>query len=161
MGDNQAVELGQRSHVALGLVARAFTPYELLSVHGRAPRGAIAAGVVIDDFIVCEQIPDNLPPEDCSEGTRRLDLICEEYCQRGLEAHPKKTFRKESVAEFWGGLCDGKSGRIRPNPKRLIPLVELTSQIAKLGYTTVGLLEVLAGAWISILQSRRRMLPVR
>lgn len=158
MGDNQAVELGQRSHVALGLVARAFTPYELLSVHGRAPRGAIAAGEVIDDFIVCEQIPDDLPPEDCSEGTRRLDLICEEYCQRGLEAHPKKTFRKESVAEFWGGLCDGKSGRIRPNPKRLIPLVELTAQIAKLGYATVGLLEVLSGAWISILQSRRRML---
>ena len=158
MGDNQAVELGQRAHVALGLVARAFSPFELLSVHGKPPRGAIAAGVVIDDFIVCEQIPDIEDRTSYSEGTARLDRICEEYCQRGLEAHPKKTFRKQETAEFWGGLCDGRSGRIRPNPKRLIPLLELTSKTARLGFCTVSLLEVLSGAWVSILQSRRRMM---
>ena len=35
MGDNQAVELGQKAHVRLGVLARAFSPFELLSIHGR------------------------------------------------------------------------------------------------------------------------------
>ena len=37
MGDNQAVEIGQKVHIKLGLAARAFSPFELLTVHGRAP----------------------------------------------------------------------------------------------------------------------------
>ena len=158
MGDNQAVELGQKAHVRLGVLARAFSPFELLSIHGRPPRGAIAAGVVIDDFIIGEKLPVDHCSGGASEGTKRLDRICEEYLQRGLLPHPKKTFRSQSSAEFWGGLCNGISGHIRPNPKRLIPLTELTSKTARLGFATVGLLEILSGAWISVLQSRRRML---
>ena len=158
MGDNQAVELGQKAHVRLGILARAFSPFELLSIHGRPPRGAIAAGVVIDDFIVGEKLPVDHCSGGASEGTKRLDRICEEYLQRGLLPHPKKTFRSQSSAELWGGLCNGVSGHIRPNPKRLIPLTELTSKTARLGFATVGLLEILSGAWISVLQSRRRML---
>ena len=150
MGDNQAVELGQKAHVRLGLTSRAFSPYELLTVHGRPPRGAIAAGVVIDDFIVCEQLKADQSRGPHSEGTRRLDKACEEYLQRGLLPHPKKTFKKEIAAEFWGGLCDGSSGHTRPNPKRLIPLIELSSKVARLSFATVGLLEVLSGAWISV-----------
>lgn len=38
MGDCQAVELGQLAHLQLAFNSRAFSPYELLMVHGRAPR---------------------------------------------------------------------------------------------------------------------------
>ena len=156
MGDNQAVELGQLSHIQLGLKSGAFSPEEMLVVHGRAPRTEIAAGIVIDDVILSEQsVPgcgDNL------ESVRRLNLLCEEYLQQGLLAHPKKTFRAETSGEFWGCLADGKTGRVRANPKRVVPLVDITLQTALLGMATVQLLEVLAGGWISVLQMRRRML---
>lgn len=39
MGDCNAVEIGQMSHINLGISARAFSPHELLGVHSRAPEG--------------------------------------------------------------------------------------------------------------------------
>ena len=158
MGDNQAVELGQLSHIQLGFLARAFSPFELLVVHGRAPRAAVAAGIVIDDVIFAEHAePDAVAKEDM-EGVRRLNLLCEEYLQQGLLAHPRKTFRAEHEAEFWGCLANGVTGRVRANPKRVVPLVDLSLRVARLGLASVALLEVLAGGWISVLQTRRRML---
>ncbi len=157
MGDCQAVELGQCAHVALGIASRSFSPCELLTSQGRAPRGRFAAGIVIDDAIFCEQLPADADVSS-SAGVERLNGLCEEYLQRGLVPHPKKTFRGETSAEFWGALVNGQSGVCRANPKRLVPLLSLTMRIATLGFATVALLEILAGSWVSILQVRRRML---
>ena len=157
MGDNQAVELGQCAHLQLGLTSTAFATTELLTVHGRAPRGDVACGVVIDDVLIAEQVlPASAPAY--SDGEARLDRLCEEYLQRGLKPHPKKTFRRADRAECWGALIDGKTGLVRASPKRLAPLMWITSRVALLGFATVGLLQVLAGSWISVLQVRRRML---
>ena len=158
MGDNQAVELGQLSHIQLVFTARAFSPYELLVVHGRAPRNAVAAGIVIDDAIFAESAEPGICAPGDMDGVRRLNLLCEEYLQRGLLAHPKKTFRAEGEAEFWGCVANGKTGRVRANPKRMVPLVDLTLRTARLGLASVSILETLAGGWISVLQMRRRML---
>lgn len=157
MGDCQAVEIGQAAHIALGIISRSFSPYELLTAQGRAPRGQLAAGIVIDDAIFCEQLP---PQADLSTsaGVERLNQLCEEYLQRGLVPHPKKTFRGEVSAEFWGALVNGASGVCRANPKRLVPLIALTMRITTLGFATVALLEIVAGSWVSVLQVRRRML---
>ena len=157
MGDNQAVELGQCAHLQLGFTSTAFATTELLTVHGRAPRGNVACGVVIDDVLIAEQVlPASAPAY--SDGEARLDRLCEEYLQRGLKPHPKKTFRRADRAECWGALIDGKTGLVRASPKRLVPLMWITSRVALLGFATVGLLQVLAGSWISVLQVRRRML---
>ena len=157
MGDNQAVELGQLSHIQLGFLSNAFAPHEILAVHGRAPRGEIAAGIVIDDVILSEKAEADMAAESL-ESVKRLNLLCEEYLQQGLLAHPRKTFRGETEAEFWGCCADGVSGRVRANPKRVVPLMELTIKTARLKVASVSLLEVLAGGWISVLQTRRRML---
>ena len=158
MGDNNAVEIGQKAHVQIGLRSQLFQPRELLTIHGRAPRGSMACGVVIDDVLFCEKVPaagESLKP---TEGARRLDALCEEYVQRGLIPHPKKTFREEDVATIWGAELNGKTGICRPAARRLVPLLSLTIRVARLGYASVSLLEVLAGCWISILQFRRRMM---
>ncbi|CAL1164508.1 unnamed protein product [Cladocopium goreaui] len=130
-------------HHRLRLVpkSKVFTPEELLTSQGRAPRGNLAAGIVIDDAVFAEQIPANQPAES-SDGVRRLDTLCEEYVQEGLTAHPRKTFRGHTQAEFWGVAVDGETGMLRTNPKRLLPLLELTTRVAVLGYASVGLLEV-------------------
>lgn len=157
MGDTQAVELGQKVHIKMGILAGAFSPHELLAVHGKGPRGSLVAGIVIDDLVLGEQLPvDNIPeyPESC----KRLDRLLEEYQQGNLTSHPKKTFRKAEKATFWGFAVDGRRGSIRANPARLLPLMELSAQTAKLGVATVSLLEVLCGCWIAVLQIKRRLL---
>lgn len=160
MGDCNAVELGQMSHINLGISARAFSPHELLGVHSRAPRGKIAAGIVIDDVLIAEQLTPEAATSIVTEGEYRLNLLCERYQVEGLCAHPAKTFRKKESADVWGVSIDGDRGFCRSSPRRVIPLISATARTARIGFATVGFLEVLSGAWVSVLQVRRRMLSL-
>ena len=159
MGDNNAVELGQMSHLNLGIAARAFSASELLTSHSRGPRGFISAGVVIDDVLIAEQLEPKAA-EEVSEGEYRLNSLFELYQTEGLTPHPGKTFRKSLTTEVWGAQIDGARGWCRASLKRLIPLIDITSRVARLGLATVHLLEIIAGAWVSILSVRRRMLSL-
>lgn len=159
MGDNNAVELGQMAHMNLAISALALSPHELLCSHSRGPRGRLAAGIVIDDVLIAEQAPPSAQEED-TEGEYRLNLLCEAYQREGLTAHPAKTFRKVTEIDVWGVSLDGKKGWCRASLKRLIPLMEVTARTARAGVATVHLLEVIAGAWVAILQVRRRMLSL-
>lgn len=163
MGDNNAVELGQLCHVHIALHSQVFTPSEILSIHGRAPRGSIAAGIIIDDVLFAEKMTKDAAAEVAggevlTEGARRLGALCEEYLNKGLNPHPRKTFKDMEEVDIWGAHLNGNSGVIRPSARRLVPLLNVTIQIARMGLCTVAMLEVLCGAWISILQFRRRMM---
>ena len=78
-----------------------------------------------------------------SDGVRRLSALCEAYLQEGLTAHPKKTFKGQRNPEVCGVAIDGESGYVKAKLSRLIPLMDLTARVARLGYATVGLLETL------------------
>lgn len=159
MGDNNAVEIGQKAHIQIGLQSQLFLPDELLTIHGRASRGDMACGVVIDDVLFCEEVDRSASAASgMTEGVRRLEALCEEYVQRGLFPHPKKTFKGESKATIWGAEINGVSGICRPAARRLVPLLQITMRVARLGFGSVALLEILCGCWISILQFRRRMM---
>ncbi len=159
MGDNNAVELGQCAHVCLALASTAIHETELLTVYSRAPRGSIACGIVIDDVLIAEQCTEQ-EAVSMTEGEYRLNQLFEEYGREGLTPHPRKTFRRQTEAEFWGTKLNGITGHCRANPSRLVPLLSLTLRTATLGYASVGLLEVLAGSWVSVLQYRRRMMSL-
>eukprot|EP00438_Fugacium_kawagutii_P010863 Skav216247 [mRNA] locus=scaffold20:89010:95933:+ [translate_table: standard] len=163
MGDNNAVELGQLCHVHIGLQSQVFSPSELLTIHGRAPRSQVAAGIIIDDVLFAEEMGRDeamlvADGTHLTEGARRLHGLCEEYVSKGLTPHPKKTFQDEVETDIWGAHLNGDSGIFRPAACRLVPLMNVTVQVAKLGICTVAMMEVLCGAWISVLQFRRRML---
>eukprot|EP00438_Fugacium_kawagutii_P000176 Skav214254 [mRNA] locus=scaffold2045:416029:421014:- [translate_table: standard] len=160
MGDCQAVELGQKCHVKLGLNIGALKSHELLCVHGRAPRGKFACGIIIDDLLLLEQVPMSLDDDSLktTECAHRLHMMLEEYTRKGLSSHPDKTFEASLHAEIWGGSVDGITGLVRAAPRRLIPLMDITICTAQLGVATVGLLQMLAGAWVSIFQYRKRMM---
>ena len=158
MGDNNAVELGQGAHLLLGLKAGAVFPQELLALNSRAPRGELAVGIIIDDITFLDQVPKEISPELFTEGQKRLAKICEEYVQEGLTAHPKKTFIRQSQAEFWGVSVDGDKGTVRTACSKLVPLIEMTMRTALLGLATIKLLQILTGSWVAVLQCRKRMM---
>ena len=161
MGDGNAVELGQSAHVLLGLQAGAFTPEELLLIHGRVPRGPLATGVIIDDFIVVERVLRHVFESGIqTEGQRRMDTMNAAYKQVGLLSHDGKAFRRQQHGTFWGHSVCGVSGLVRAAPERLLPLMEVTAKLAQTGLATVGLLEVIAGCWVAVLQVRKRMMSL-
>ena len=155
MGDLNAVEIGQQSHVKLAISAGVCLE-DLLTLRGRLPRSGPYVGIVIDDFIVVECIPSDLPEPQGLLSSRIADRMVETYDAVGLLSHDKKRFRAERRAQFWGSSFDGVAGTLRMQLEKVIPIALITAQVARLGMANRKLLEVLCGSWVAILQCRRR-----
>lgn len=153
MGDKNAVEYGQQSHAQLCL-ATGLRLTDFLTLRGSMPRQSWAAGVLIDDFIVVEKVPKGSAGPFVSSEI--ADAMVESYQAVGLLAHDAKRMREEQKAKFWGALVNGQSGLVRAQLERVVPIAFITSQICRLGMATRKLLEVISGAWVAILQFRRR-----
>lgn len=155
MGDINAVEYGQQSHMALAL-QQGMKLTEMVFLRGRLPRSAQSwtMGIVIDDLIFLEMVDAASP---YGEITNPLaDSMVTLYKQVGLETNDKKRFRNVLHSKFWGASLDGAAGTIRAQLERTIPMGHLTSRLARLGYGERKLLEIIAGAWTAIVQTRRR-----
>ena len=156
MGDSAACDYAQTSHLSVGLQCGCFRQENNLSLYGRVPRDNFMAGIIIDDLIVLEKIA-----LDATTGIRANEsrqLMHDMYKQVGLDAHPTKGFADELFAEFWGASVDGFEGLIRANVARCISLVWVISRVAHIGLCSVGLLEVLAGGFVSVFGFRRRLM---
>lgn len=115
-------------------------------------------GIIIDDFISM-----SVAKRDCclpSPGAQIAQKMEDRYDEVGLIAHKEKGFRDLKTASFWGVDLDGEVGLLRGSLKRAIPLFGLILRIARLGYITSGLLQVIAGSVVSLFLFRRRLLSV-
>lgn len=153
MGDFNTVEVGQQSHVLLASTL-GLKLQDLIALRGKHPRQDWAAGIVIDDFVVVEQVPEDDPAAGVScEIAGAMVQTCETV---GLVPNSKKRFRAEVSSKFWGVSLDGLEGLLRPQLDRVLPIAFVTAKLAKLGMGNRKLLEILAGSWTAILQCRRR-----
>ena len=157
MGDVNAVEVGQESHVKLAFRAGVCLS-DLVMLRGRLPRKGPYVGIVIDDFIAMECITRShgVSTASASLANKMVDI----YADVGLVAHEGKRFRNEVKSKFWGACLDGDRGTLRGQLEKTLPLAMITSQVARLGWANRKLLEVLAGAWIAVLQCRRRCMCI-
>lgn len=152
MGDLNSVEYGQAAHTMLAM-GEGVKLSDMLCMRGRAPRTPLTVGLVIDDLIVIEQVPEEAPSPLPSE--RLADKMVDAYQRVGLVANSKKRFRAQEKASFWGIQLDGREGFLRSQLERVVPAAMLTSQVARGGLAERKLLETLAGMWTAILQIRR------
>ena len=155
MGDINAVEIGQESHMVLALQA-GFEMEEFITMKGKFPRAGWGVGIIIDDFVVIEAVREAEGRDSQSKSAEMADMMVASYKSHGLEPHDKKRFRRERNPKFWGALVEGEAGLLRAQLERTLPITNITMQLAKLGAGSRKLLEILAGAWISIMQFRRR-----
>lgn len=162
MGDTCAVEFAQCSHIGLMLQHGVATADEIITMHGSLPRGLLHVGVIVDDLVILEQV---LKAEFGADGRfsggwesgDRILRAQSAYADAKLKNNPKKGFLGETCSSFWGIDLDGKKGLLRASQKRLWPTMVITLRVCSLGLATVGLLESLAGMWVSLLGVRRRL----
>ncbi len=160
MGDLLACEFSQSAHLSLCLRHHVMQCSELMTIRTPVPRSKVVAGVIIDDLVVMEKLIRKVAEERVTsfEGAcDRIKSAVKGYSESTLEANIKKSFFNETSCRFWGGEVDGKAGLVRASSLRGWPLAVITMKVAMLGYSSVKLLETLAGAWISVLSMRRRM----
>ena len=89
-----------------------------------------------------------------------MKRIREGYESSGLPRHCGKAVSGEWVAEFWGGLFDGKAGILRPNPKRVVPLGFFLVRLVRSGVCCGSILETVSGGLVAALQMCRRLLSL-
>ena len=162
MGDCMACEYAQGAHTGVLLQKEIATPDRLISLRQSLPRGMHHVGVIIDDLVIFQQILTSDLEEAAASGTPTWGAQTalkarQAYADVGLETNPKKAFSDAACASFWGIDIDGDKGIMRAANSRLWPAMFITMRIASLRLATVGLLEALAGTWVSIFGVRRRL----
>lgn len=160
MGDTQAVELAQTCHLGLGYQNKVITSETLLSLQSPPPRGDTAVGIVIDDFISLSKVALDHPTDVLSPAARLADEMQSVYKSVNLVPHEKKAFRDCEQSNFWGIDLDGVGGIVRGALKRAIPLTGIILKMVKIGFATADLLQVIAGALLSLLLYRRRLMAL-
>ena len=158
MGDVSSCEFAQASHLGLCLQRGVCSADEVLCLKTAIPRGLLQVGIIIDDLVILEQVlrRDHLLGGAGSSG-RRIGAVQKAYASVHLPNNPKKGFREELKAKFWGVEIDGDKGLLRCSNARLWPTSVITLRVCSLGLATVGLMEALAGCWVALLGVRRRL----
>ena len=161
MGDKCACEFAQCAHIALCLQNDVCLIDEIISLRGSIPRGLLQVGIIVDDLVILEQVLRKQVDEDGwfaqTVSAERVRNVRKGYERAHLLNNPKKAFQGELLMKFWGCEIDGCKGILRCSSSRLWPTVLITMRAAMLGLATVGLLEALAGCWVSLLNVRRRL----
>ena len=162
MGDLAACEFAQCAHLGVILQSRCSFPGELLQMHRPTPRGEMLLGVVIDDLVCLEKVLRRMAGSSDfgSNSKSRMSRVMEEYEKCGLPVNLKKSFDLVGHSSFWGVQLDGVKGLYRPNDSRFWPLVLVTIRVLSLGVCTIGLMQSMAGSWISVLSVRRRLMSL-
>lgn len=158
MGDAAACSFAQTSHIAMGIQSGAFDRCNLVTLHGRIPRDPFAAGVIIDDLVFLEKVGWEVAKGPRSTASRAA--MHDIYSKVGLDPHPEKGFAHKTIANFWGSQVDGEIGLVRANICRSLSLCWIADRVASLGVASIGLLEALAGGFVSIFSYRRRMMSL-
>ena len=120
-------------------------------------------GLMIDDFVHCAQVPlsddgSAAPSWQRTQAEGKMHALRQAYEDSGLPRHPDKAVWGLPDAEVWGSEILGKQGLVRPNFKRSIPLVGCVAEMLDLRRTSVRLLEVISGSFVSVFQFRRRLM---
>ena len=156
-----AVAFGQTSHLAVILRTGQLRLTDFLGLRMRPSREKVRAGLMIDDFVIFETIEKRAWEKlqgGPSPGAKIVQEVRGAYEAAGLPRHPGKAVEQSLEGECWGMQIDGGEGVVRPCLKRVIPLANVILQLVQLGKSTVGLLELVAGALVSVFQVRRRLM---
>ena len=170
MGDSNACEIAQESHLARAYESGLLQPETFLSPATLAPRGDVATGVIIDDCLTaCKEkamrsplgrlrpVSNQSAVASCQQAVKGFHVG---YLKHHLTRHEQKTvWQKYSVVACGGGgNINGKVGTANSPFGRILFLPGVTAEVASLGYASVELVMSLIGSWISAMLCRRRTL---
>ena len=121
---------GQTAHLSVILRNTNLRLDDFLTLHGRPSRGEMHAGLLIDDFVLWEQVGFDTDLEQPTAGSMLVEEVRAAYLKVGLPRHPGKAVSKSPFGEFLGV--------IRPNLKRLILLAHILCRVYSQVWSQLG-----------------------
>ena len=168
MGDGNAVDYAQCGHCNVLRCGGALRDEHLIAYRDPWPRGPTAEGVMVDDHVVVQVVPEGAlraaararVEQGADSGAGFADeevQRCAEraYAAAGLAPKASKAVRFEQRAEVWGAFADGARGAVRSKLDVQWRALALTLDLLALGRASVGIWRAAVSLWVHVLLFRR------
>lgn len=147
MGDTNAVDLAQETHLQILQDAGCMRADETVAFKKRLPAKPTWEGLYIDDHVVTQIVPkrkirgkeQRFRDEEIVEASR------DEYRSLGIPTSSKKWFTKLHDFVSWGTSVCSQSGRVGTPLVKLKQLSHLITEVCKLGWVTQKLMQKVVG----------------
>ena len=114
--------------------------------------------IYLDNYDSLEKMDSHLAALIRGQVSVESLAMREGYQYWGLPRHPKKSVQQELVAEVQGALVDGRSGKVRRKPTKVMKYVDLAIGLLRAGTAHQKQLQVVCGGLIYCAMFRRPML---
>lgn len=147
MGDTNAVDLAQETHLQILQDAGCMRADETVAFKKRLPAKPTWEGLYMDDHVVTQIVPkrkirgkeQRFRDEEIVEASR------DQYRSLGIPTSSKKRFTKLHDFVSWGTSVCSQSGRVGTPLVKLKQLSHLITEVCKLGWVTQKLMQKVVG----------------
>ena len=114
--------------------------------------------IYLDNFDALQKVDTVLAARLSGEVSAETLAMRAGYQFWGLPRHPKKSVQQEPVAEVQGALVDGRTGKVRPKPAKVLKYIELAIGLLKEGVASQKQMQIVCGGFIYCAMFRRPLL---
>ena len=145
MGDTNAVDIAQQTHLEILKDCGAMTSEEVISYRSPLPASDCLEGLYIDDHITVQLVPNRRQRKNQSCRKFRDEEIItasrDQYKKLGIPVSEKKQFTKVYSFQAWGTHVDSQSGRVGTPQEKLKQLERLLVDVCQLPKVSQKLLQ--------------------
>ena len=145
MGDTNAVDIAQQTHLEILKDCGTMAPEEVISYRRPLPASDCLEGLYIDDHITVQLVPNRRQRKNqpCKKfrDEEIVDASREQYKKLGIPVSEKKQFTKVYSFQAWGTHVDSQSGRVGTPQEKLKQLERLLVDVCQLPKVSQKLLQ--------------------
>ena len=145
MGDTNAVDIAQQTHLEILRDCGTMTPQEVISYRCPLPASDCLEGLYIDDHITVQLVPNRrqrkMQPFKKFRDEEIVDASRKQYQELGIPVSEKKQFTKVYSFQAWGTHVDSQSGRVGTPLEKLKQLERLLVDVCQLPKVSQKLLQ--------------------
>ena len=149
MGDLNAVDIAQQTHLEILRDAGCMKPEETLAFRSPVPHHPCLEGLYIDDHIVIQMVKKRkFRGHDKNKEFRDDEILQasrENYKKLNIPVSSKKAFTKEYQFQAWGTSVDSRTGRVGTPIQKLHQLGDLLAKVCALPRVSKKLLQKTLG----------------
>ena len=151
MGDLNAVDIAQETHVEILRDAGCLRPDEVLAYGSAMPAKHCIEGLYIDDHITMQLVPKRRHGRTAKSRYRDNEVVENSrarYAELGIPTSSKKAFSYQTEFQAWGTEVNSSTGRVGTPLIKLKQLSCLVAQVCKLKVVSKKLLQRVLGLFV-------------
>ncbi len=162
MGDSNAVDIAQQTHLEILREAGTMRDDEVISYKSPLPPKNFFEGLYIDDHIAIQITEKRKFTKGKNRQPYRDEVVMhksrEHYVRLGIPTSDKKAFTKQPSFQAWGTCVDSNSGRVGTPLFKLRQLRDLLEQVCNLPAVTKKLIQKCLGLVVHPCMHRRNIM---